>query len=101
MPTCRVFIGSSGEQVRLVEWLTSFIASNYPGRLEPVPRTIPWPGGLFTLEHRRPAPTSAIAGTVRRRDGWKAVRAWGGKGETKNAKLPRRRGATPSPTEID
>jgi hypothetical protein len=51
MPTCRVFIGSSGEQVRLVEWLTAFIASNYAGRLEPVPWTIPWPGGLFTLEH--------------------------------------------------
>jgi hypothetical protein len=47
----RVFIGSSGEQVKLVQWLTAFIASNYAGRLEPVPWTIPWPGGRFTLEH--------------------------------------------------
>lgn len=51
MSACRVFIGSSGEQVRLVEWLTGFIASNYAGRLEAVPWTIPWPGGRFTLEH--------------------------------------------------
>jgi len=51
MPASRVFIGSSGEQVKLVEWLTAYIASNYIGRLEPVPWTIPWPGGRFTLEH--------------------------------------------------
>jgi hypothetical protein len=51
MAACRVFIGSSREQVKLVEWLTAFIASNYEGRLDPVPWTIPWPGGRFTLEH--------------------------------------------------
>jgi hypothetical protein len=51
MAASRVFIGSSGEQVKLVEWLTAFITSNYAGRLEPVPWTIPWPGGRFTLEH--------------------------------------------------
>lgn len=51
MPASRVFIGSSGEQVRLVEWLTAFITEHYSGRLEPVPWTIPWPGGRFTLEY--------------------------------------------------
>src|SRR5687768_16102480 len=46
----RIFIGSSGEQRRLVEWLTYFMRSEYAGILEPVPWTIPWPGGRFTLE---------------------------------------------------
>jgi hypothetical protein len=47
----RVFIGSSGEQVRLVEWLTGFISGNYHHGLTPVPWTIPWPGGQYTLEN--------------------------------------------------
>lgn len=51
MPASRIFIGSSGEQVRLVEWLASYISTHYVGRLEAVPWTIPWPGGRFTLEH--------------------------------------------------
>jgi hypothetical protein len=51
MAISRVFIGSSGEQRKLVEWLTAFIRKNYSDRLEPVPWTIPWPGGRFTFEH--------------------------------------------------
>jgi len=47
----RVFIGSSGEQRRLVEWLTAFMRSEYAGKLDPVPWTLPWPGGQFTLEN--------------------------------------------------
>jgi predicted nucleotide-binding protein with TIR-like domain len=47
----RIFIGSSFEQRRLVEWLTAFIRSEYAGRLDPVPWTLPWPGGSFTLEN--------------------------------------------------
>ena len=47
----RVFIGSSGEQRPLVEWLTEFMRGEYAGKLEPVPWTIPWPGGRFTLEN--------------------------------------------------
>jgi predicted nucleotide-binding protein len=47
----RVFIGSSKEQVRLVEWLTDFMRSEYRGVLEPVPWTVPWPGGRYTLEN--------------------------------------------------
>src|ERR1700674_802412 len=47
----RVFIGSSSEQRRLVEWLTAFIRSDYPGKIEPVPWTLPWTGGSFTLEN--------------------------------------------------
>ncbi|HEX4966456.1 MAG TPA: TIR domain-containing protein [Thermoanaerobaculia bacterium] len=47
----RVFIGSSGEQKRLVEWLTAFMRTEYAGKLEPVPWTIPWAGGSYTLEN--------------------------------------------------
>jgi len=47
----RVFIGSSSEQRRLVEWLTSFMRSDYAGRLEPVPWTAYWTGGKFIYEH--------------------------------------------------
>jgi hypothetical protein len=47
----RVFIGSSGEQVRLVNWLTSFMRRSYARTIEPVPWTIRWPGGSYTLEH--------------------------------------------------
>jgi hypothetical protein len=47
----RVFIGSSSEQRRLVEWLTAFIRSDYAGKLDPVPWTLPWTGGSFTLEN--------------------------------------------------
>lgn len=47
----RVFIGSSSEQQRLVEWLTAFMLRQYSGVLEPVPWTLPWPGGRYTLEN--------------------------------------------------
>jgi len=47
----KVFIGSSGEQRRLVDWLTAFIRREYRGRLEPIPWTIPWPGGQYVLEN--------------------------------------------------
>lgn len=47
----RVFIGSSYEQRRLVEWLTSFMRTDYAGRLEPVPWTAYWIGGKYTYEH--------------------------------------------------
>jgi hypothetical protein len=47
----RVFIGSSGEQRRLVEFLTSFMLERYAGKLTPVPWTVPWTGGRFTLEN--------------------------------------------------
>src|SRR2546423_2325072 len=47
----RVFIGSSSEQRRLVEWLTSFILSEYAGKIEAVPWTMPWTGGQYTLEN--------------------------------------------------
>lgn len=51
MAPIKVFLGSSGEQKRLVEWLTDFMRAEYSGRLEPVPWTTPWPGGRFTLEN--------------------------------------------------
>src|SRR5215216_4819297 len=47
----KVFIGSSGEQRRLVDWLTAFIRKEYWGRIAPVPWTIPWPGGQYVLEN--------------------------------------------------
>jgi hypothetical protein len=47
----RVFIGSSSEQRRLVEWLTNFMRTDYGGRLEPVPWTAYWTGGSYTFEH--------------------------------------------------
>src|ERR1041384_8344081 len=47
----RVFLGSSGEQKQLIEWLTDFMRAEYGGKLEPVPWTTPWPGGRFTLEN--------------------------------------------------
>jgi hypothetical protein len=47
----RIFIGSSGEQRQLVDWLTAFILREYRGKLEPVPWTIPWTGGRYTLEN--------------------------------------------------
>jgi CAP12/Pycsar effector protein, TIR domain len=47
----RVFIGSSTEAKRLVEWLTKFIRDEYPGKIEPVPWTMYWQGGYTTLEH--------------------------------------------------
>ena len=47
----RVFIGSSGEQRSLVDWLTSFIRTEYAGKIQPVPWTIPWTGGRFTLDN--------------------------------------------------
>lgn len=50
MPITRVFIGSSGEQRALVDWLTDFMRRQFQGVLEPVPWTIPFPGGNFTLE---------------------------------------------------
>jgi hypothetical protein len=46
----RVFIGSSGERARLVDWLTAFIRREYP-TIEPVPWTAPWTAGQFTLEN--------------------------------------------------
>ena len=52
MPTAlKIFVGSSTEQKRLVEWLTDFIAKEYAGRLEPVPWYVPWPGGRYTLQN--------------------------------------------------
>ncbi|MFA5913853.1 MAG: TIR domain-containing protein [Burkholderiales bacterium] len=47
----KIFIGSSREQKRLVDWLTAFIRNEYKGRIEPIPWTVPWPGGQFTLEN--------------------------------------------------
>src|SRR2546423_9245608 len=47
----RVFIGSSSEQRRLVEWLTSFILSEYAGKIEAVAWTMTWTGGQYTLEN--------------------------------------------------
>jgi hypothetical protein len=47
----RVFIGSSYEQRRLVEWLTNFMRTEYGGRIDPVPWTAYWPGGKYTYEH--------------------------------------------------
>ncbi len=47
----RIFIGSSKEQQRLVEWITAFMAREYAGRLEAIPWYIPWPGGRYTLEN--------------------------------------------------
>jgi hypothetical protein len=47
----RVFIGSSTESRRLVEWLTAFIRKEFPGKIEPVPWTVYWQGGFSTLEH--------------------------------------------------
>ena len=46
----RVFIGSSTEARRLVEWLTARIGKLYASRLEPVPWTIYWQGGKYPLE---------------------------------------------------
>src|SRR6266481_1017360 len=46
----RVFIGSSSEQEESIEFLTGFIREKYAGKLEPVPWTVPWTGGQFTLE---------------------------------------------------
>jgi len=47
----RVFIGSSSEQKKLVEWVTYFISKEYRGVIEPLPWTKPWPGGSYTLEY--------------------------------------------------
>ena len=47
----RVFIGSSGEQKQLVEWLSGYMLKEYGGTLEPVPWTGRWPGGRYTLEN--------------------------------------------------
>ena len=47
----KVFIGSSGEQKKLVEWITAFIRKEYSGRIEPIPWTMPWPGGQYVLEN--------------------------------------------------
>jgi Predicted nucleotide-binding protein containing TIR-like domain len=47
----KVFIGSSGEQRKLVDWLTAFIRKEYRGRIEPIPWTVPWAGGLDILEN--------------------------------------------------
>jgi hypothetical protein len=47
----KIFIGSSGEQKRLVEWITAFIRTEYKGKIEPVPWTAPWPGGKYILEN--------------------------------------------------
>lgn len=47
----KVFLGSSGEQKALVEWLTRFIGENFSGRLVPVPWTSSWTGGQFLLEN--------------------------------------------------
>lgn len=47
----KVFIGSSTEQRRLVEWLTDFINREYPGKVEPIPWTLHWRGGEYTLEN--------------------------------------------------
>jgi len=46
----RVFIASSGEARRLVEWLTGFIRREYRD-IEPVPWIAPWDSGSFTLEN--------------------------------------------------
>lgn len=47
----KVFIGSSGEQKKLVEWMTEFIRTEYNGKIEPIPWTVPWPGGQYILEN--------------------------------------------------
>jgi hypothetical protein len=47
----RVFIGSSKEARPFVDFLTSFIRAEYPGRIEPVPWTMYWTGGSTTIEH--------------------------------------------------
>lgn len=47
----KVFIGSSGEQRKLVEWITAFIRTEYKDKIEPVPWTVPWPGGQYILEN--------------------------------------------------
>jgi hypothetical protein len=47
----RVFVGSSMEQKPLVEWLVDFIRKEYSKILEPVPWTVQWPGGRYTLEN--------------------------------------------------
>jgi CAP12/Pycsar effector protein, TIR domain len=47
----KVFIGSSGEQKKLVDWITAFIRGEYKGLIEPVPWTVPWPGGRYILEN--------------------------------------------------
>lgn len=47
----KIFIGSSGEQKRLVEWITAFIREEYKGKIEPIPWTVPWPGGQYILEN--------------------------------------------------
>ncbi|WP_198031998.1 TIR domain-containing protein [Bradyrhizobium sp. Ec3.3] len=47
----RVFIGSSYEQRRLVEWVTYFINREYKGVIEVLPWTKPWAGGSYTLEY--------------------------------------------------
>jgi hypothetical protein len=47
----RVFIGSSTEARRLVEWLTGFIRTEYSGKIDPVPWTVYWHGGYTTIEH--------------------------------------------------
>jgi hypothetical protein len=46
----RVFIGSSKEQTQLVDWLTSFITEEF-GQIEPVPWTVAWESGKYTLEN--------------------------------------------------
>lgn len=46
----KIFIGSSGEQKKLVEWITAFIRSEYKGAIEPMPWTAHWPGGQYILE---------------------------------------------------
>src|SRR5688572_29889201 len=46
----RIFIGSSSEQRPFVDFVTDFIRTNYGPTLEPVPWTIYWKGGHFTLE---------------------------------------------------
>lgn len=46
----RVFIGSSTEARRHVEWLTAYIGKHFAGELEPVPWTVYWEGGDYPLE---------------------------------------------------
>lgn len=47
----KVFLGSSGEQRKLVEWLVRFIGENFAGKIEPIPWTSSWTGGEFLLEN--------------------------------------------------
>lgn len=47
----RIFIGSSGEQRRLVEYMTDFMRKEFGKKLEPVPWTVPWAGSMYTLEN--------------------------------------------------